>query len=106
MTRLAWTPKSSKRPMASVWLRSMKMVLWEMVSGDEAGVVDVGVLYQPRFELDAGFAPGDVVAQDFEAGAVAEHVLDAGQHPAGGGVDAADGGVLDGDIAGVAQADA
>ena len=32
MTRLAWTPKSSKRPMASVWERSMKMVLWEMVS--------------------------------------------------------------------------
>src|SRR5262249_7852428 len=77
-----------------------------VVAGLESGVVDVVVLDQAGFDLDAGLEVGDVDLVDGQAAGVAVDVLDAGQDASGGGVGAHDGGVLDGDAAGVAEADA
>src|SRR5580698_955439 len=60
----------------------------------------------PGSDLDGGLEEEDVVVLDQHAGRVAVDVVDGRTNAARGVVGSADGGVLDGDVLSVAQADA
>src|SRR5580704_11261746 len=77
-----------------------------VVAGDVPGAVNVVALDQPGRDLHGGPEQRDVVVLDDHSGRVAVHVVDGGVDAAGGGVGAADDGILDRDALSVGEGDA